>query len=397
MNNRTSGVKALFIISSVIPVFLIGCLAQAQVTDDSSRDYQAPGITEGSSLPVFYEKLAQRLTFPLSWMSGNFKDFDDWKIKVRNKVSEHLLSNPPSVPFDAVVLDKEDRGSYWAQKLVLNISADSRVLAYMLIPKGEGPFPTVLLLHDHGARFDIGKEKVIRPFKVSEKRMSSSEEWANKSYGGRFIGDELAKKGYVCFATDMLNWGDRGGGGYEGQQAIASNLFHLESSFAGLIAYEDLRAAEFLADHASVDPSQIATMGHSVGAFRSWQLAALSDHIKVSVSNCWMATIKGLMIPGNNVTRGQSAYTMTHPGLYNYLDYPDIASIGCPKPALFFNGLQDKLFPVSSVKDAYQKMHGIWTSQNADEKLVTKLWDAKHTFNTEMQFEAFQWLDKYMN
>ena len=394
MNTRKTQIGLLFLLSTIIPVFFIGCTALAQIAKHGAVEYQTSGITDGSNLPIFYEKLSQRLTFPLSWTSGNFTEFGNWKIKAREKVSEHLIYNPPSVPFDPVILEKEDRGTYWAQRVVLNISADSRVLAYMLIPKGEGPFPTVLLLHDHGARFDIGKEKVIRPFKISQERMASSKEWVDKSYGGRFIGDELAKKGYACFATDMLNWGDRGGGGYEGQQAIASNLFYLGSSFAGLIAYEDMRATEFLVGHSSVDPSRIATMGHSVGAFRAWQLAALSDDIKASVSNCWMTTIKGTVIPGNNSTRGQSAYSMMHPGLYTFLDYPDVAGIGCPKPALFFNGLQDKLFPVPAVKDAYQKMHGIWTSQNANDKLVTKLWNVKHTFNTEMQLEAFSWLDK---
>lgn len=38
----------------------------------------------------------------------------------------------------------------------------------------------------------------------------------------------------------------------------------------------------------------------------------------------------------------------------------------------------------------------IGQTQNADDKLKTKLWDVKHTFNTEMQLEAFEWLDKYM-
>ncbi|EKC75842.1 Saccharopine dehydrogenase, partial [human gut metagenome] len=34
------------------------------------------------------------------------------------------------------------------------------------------------------------------------------------------------------------------------------------------------------------------------------------------------------------------------PGLRQYLDYPHIASLACPKPMLFINGTKDKLFPV---------------------------------------------------
>jgi hypothetical protein len=347
------------------------------------------------NLPVFADKLAERLTFPMSWLSGNYKDFDEWKKTALAKVTECLLAPPPAAPFDAKVINEEDRGTYIARKIELNITGDSRVLAYMLVPKGKGPFPAVLLLHDHGARFDIGKEKVIKPFDCPPEKLASAEEWVNTCYGGRFIGDELAKRGYVCFATDMLNWSDRGGGGYEGQQALASNLLHLGTSFAGTIAYEDLRSAEFLAAQPEVDPKRVAAMGLSMGSFRTWQVAALSDRISAGVAICWMATVKGLMVPGNNQTGGQSAFTMTHPGLRSYLDYPDVASIACPKPMLFYNGLRDGLFPVPCVKDAYEKMHKVWESQGAGDKLATKLWDVPHCFSREMQDEAFAWLERY--
>jgi len=255
----------------------------------------------------------------------------------------------------------------------------------------------VLVLHDHGARFDIGKEKVIKPWDVPQEKMESAREWVEECYGGRWIGDELAKRGYVCFTTDALNWSDRGGAGYDGQQALSGNLLHLGMSFAGLIAYEDLRAAEFLATRPEVDGKRVGAMGLSMGSYRTWQVSALSDHIAAGVAVCWMATVKGLMVPGNNQTGGQSCYTMLHPGLFNYLDYADIASMACPKPMMFYNGEKDGLFPVKGVKDAYAKMRRVWESQNAGDKLVTKTWPVPHTFNVEMQEEAFDWLDKQLN
>lgn len=77
-----------------------------------------------------------------------------------------------------------------------------------------------------------------------------------------------------------------------------------------------------------------------------------------------MATVKGLMVLGNNQTKGHSAFTMTHPGLFNDLDYPDVASLACPKPMLFFAGEQDKLFPVPSVK------FGIWLLRGINHRAV---------------------------
>lgn len=347
-------------------------------------------------LPCFQEDLKRQMSFPLSWHSMNYEDFLDWQEVSRAKVTECLLAPLSPAPFCPEVVDREDRGTYVAEKMWLHLSAESRALSYLLRPKGTGPFPAVLLLHDHGARFDIGKEKLVRAFGVPDHVISSSEEWIEACYGGRYIGDELAKAGYVCFVTDALNWSDRGGAGYEGQQALGANLFHLGSSLAGRIAQEDLRAAEFLSSLPEVDSARVAAMGLSMGGFRTWQVTALSEHVCAGVSICWMATVKGLMVPGNNQARGQSSFTMLHPGLFNYMDYPDVASLACPKPMLFYAGEQDLLFPVPSVKDAYATMRRVWESQNASDRLETRIWDVPHCFNVKMQKEAFTWLDRML-
>ena len=84
---------------------------------------------------------------------------------------------------------------------------------------------------------------------------------------------------------------------------------------------------------------------------------------------------------------------MTHPGLANFLDYPDVASVACPKPMMFLCGRRDPLFPTASVQEAFGKLRRVWDSQNAGGKLETRLYDAPREFNTPMQDEAFAWLD----
>lgn len=66
----------------------------------------------------------------------------------------------------------------------------------------------------------------------------------------------------------------------------------------------------------------------------------------------WMATPEGLTVSGNNQLRGGSAWTMRHPGMQRFLDYPDVASLAAPKPMLMLAGEQDALFPLESVHAA---------------------------------------------
>jgi hypothetical protein len=64
---------------------------------------------------------------------------------------------------------------------------------------------------------------------------------------------------------------------------------------------------------------------------------------------------------------------------------------------MIINGNADELFPVESIREAYNKTHNVWDSQNVPDNLVTKLYDAPHEFNLAMQNDAFSWLDMVLN
>ncbi|UDF37503.1 UNVERIFIED_ORG: dienelactone hydrolase family protein [Shinella sp. XGS7] len=362
----------------------------------------APGLrAQGLSgppdhLPLNHPRLRAALDFPLAFKPGQLS-VQAWRERAAPAARALMLPDgdpaQDPTPFAPQLLAEQDRGAYLAQRLSLQLDADSRVPALMLRPKGPGPFPAVLLLHDHGARFDIGKEKLIRPWDDAP-REAAAQAWAQRYFSGRFLGDELAARGYLVLALDALGWSERGAAGFgrEDQQALAANLFNLGSSWAGRVARDDWRAARFLASRPEVDARRVAALGFSMGAQRAWQLSALSDDVRAAVAVSWMASLPGLMVPGNNQLKGQSAYAMLHPGLARLLDYPDVAALAAPKPLLVYAGQRDALFPPAAVEPAFASLLRVWSAWGAEARLQTRWWPAGHEFNAEMQATAWDWL-----
>ena len=341
------------------------------------------------NLPVYADSLIADLTYPLAWGHSEIRDFDEWRHVARQKVFDCMLASPPLPAKDnsVEVVYEEQRDGYKARKLSIRLSRYYSVPAYMLIPDGKGPFPAVNVLHDHGAHLFIGKEKVVRPLACEDSTViKDADEWL-AGYEGQYLGDYLAQQGYVVLATDAPMWGERGqqeGPRRDRYDMIAGNMMMYGIDLSAYMTYDDIAATEWLAQQPEVDAARIGCAGWSMGAYRAWMLAALSDRIKASASICWMVTTdEQLSFKYKRTENGGFANCL--PGLRRWLDYPHIASIACPKAMLFINGSQDKLFPVAGVQKAFHIMHDTWQSQGADRLLETELWDIPHSCPVKAQ------------
>lgn len=360
-------------------------------------------------IPTYVETLKKELTYPMAWGNSPIRNFKKWKKAARAKVFECMMTPPKAAAaWDMEVLGEEQRDGYKAQKIAFNINAYSRITAYLLIPDGKGPFPTVNALHDHGAHLFIGKEKMIRPFFTLEEQDSPTKQalcqeilddadaWAKQLYDNQYVGDYLAKHGYVVFSADAPMWGERGrkeGVDRNKYDLIAGNMMMLGRDLSAFMTYDDISSTEFLASLPMVDAKRIGCVGCSMGAYRSWMLSALSDRIKAGASICWMITTDA-QLTRRFGRKENGGFANCIPGLRQYLDYPHIASLACPKPMLFINGTKDKLFPVPGVKDAFAEMHKVWKSQGADNLLDTELWEIPHSCGLKAQEKMLEFLDK---
>ena len=352
------------------------------------------------NLPVYADSLIAHLDYPMAWENSGIKKFSKWKKAARQKVFDCMLMPPPPPAngYQAKVLFEEQRDGYKARKIEIRLSQYYTVPAYVLIPDGKGPFPAINLLHDHGAHLFIGKEKMIRPLTCEDSTViKDAEEWL-AGYEGQFFGDYLAKNGYVVFSADAPMWGERGqkeGPRRDRYDMIAGNMMMYGIDLSAWMTYDDIACTEFLAQMPEVDASRIGCTGWSMGAYRAWMLAALSDRITASASVCWMVTTDEQMSFKYDRTEN-GGFANCIPGLRRWMDYPHIASIACPKPMLFINGKQDKLFPVPGVEKAFSIMHNVWSSQKTDDCLETELWDITHSCGLKAQKRVLDFFKKHL-
>lgn len=403
------------IITYSIIALLQASVALAQTSVSLAKTSSKPKLQKREKyewqgeIPTYVETLKKELTYPMAWGNSPIRNFKKWKKAARAKVFECMMTPPKAAAaWDMEVLDEEQRDGYKAQKIAFNINAYSRITAYLLIPDGKGPFPTVNALHDHGAHLFIGKEKMIRPFFTQEEQdapekqalcqeiLDDADAWARQLYDNQYVGDYLARHGYVVFSADAPMWGERGrkeGVDRNKYDLIAGNMMMLGRDLSAFMTYDDISSTEFLASLPMVDAKRIGCVGCSMGAYRSWMLSALSDRIKAGASICWMITTDA-QLTRRFGRKENGGFANCIPGLRQYLDYPHIASLACPKPMLFINGTKDKLFPVSGVKDAFAEMHQVWKSQGADNLLDTELWEIPHSCGLKAQEKMLEFLDK---
>ena len=379
----------------VILSILLMCSGQVLAQQQGREKYEFM-----RNLPVYADSLIADLTYPLAWGNSDIRDFDAWKRAAREKVFDCMFTPPPAPAngFEAKVLYEEQRDGYKARKLEIRLSRYYTVPAYLLIPDGKGPFPAVNVLHDHGAHLFIGKEKVIRPLACEDSVVINDAEAWLSNYEGQYFGDYLASHGFVVFATDAPMWGERGqkeGPRRDKYDMIAGNMMMYGIDLSAYMTYDDIRATDFLASLPEVDPQRIGCTGWSMGGYRTWMLSALSDRIKAGAAVCWMVTTdEQLTFRYKRTENGGFANCL--PGLRRWLDYPHIASIACPKPMLFINGSQDKLFPVAGEKKAFAIMRNVWESQGAGDNLETELWDMPHSCPLRAQERVLQFFQKHL-
>jgi dienelactone hydrolase len=367
------------------------------------------------NLYPFVQQQADRSPLELSFLHPRFRDLAPWQKTARTRVLDQLFYSPPPVAPEPEIIRRTDRGDYLEEYLTFRTTPDLRVPAYVLVPrKAAAPAPGVVLLHDHGGFYIWGKEKVV----ASDNEHPVLSEFKQTLYEGRSIATELVRRGYVVITIDMFYWGERrmlldedpasyrepqkmtaeeiaafNRRSNQNEQLVARSLMTAGITWPGVMLWDDLRTLDYLASRPEVDRRRLGCVGLSVGGYRSFLLAALDQRIKAAVDVGWMTAFAPAIRRHILNTVG---LTFHIPGLYRYLDLPDLAALIAPRSLLVINGSKDTLFPPDGVEKAFRKIEACFRKASAAERQRCRLYDAPHQFNLEMQAEAWEWLEAHL-
>lgn len=415
MPTRREFVRWLAASACVSPAIVAGASAAERQTQAGASALILPASDIGSLFP-FVQSQAARSDYSLSYLHAKSRNLAAWKRKARGRLLELLHYAPPKCEPRAEVLERKDGGDYWREKVCFNTTPDIRVPAYVLIPKhAKLPAPAIVALHDHGAFYFWGKEKLIE----LEGEHASLTAFKRQYYEGVSTASELARQGYVVIVIDMFYWGERrmlldsdaedcrqrpasittervkqfNQRASHSEPLVGRSIYAAGFTWPAVMFWDDLRTVDYLVSRPEVDPRRIGCVGLSVGGFRSCHLAALDDRIKAAVVVGWMTSFPHQLRKQIINTIG---HTMLVPGLYQQMDYPDVASLAMPSALLVINGSKDTLFHPDGVRTAFDKLTAGYQKAGLPEKLCLRLYDTPHEFNREMQAEAWAWLRKWV-
>ena len=268
-------------------------------------------------------------------------------------------------PLHAQVRGTIQEDGYRIEKIVFQSSPGVYVTGVLYLPEGESlfPVPAVLGVHGHTPR---GKHDLRY----------------------QFLGIGFAKRGYGYFQLDAFGAGERLplGGHDDGGVHLAIT----GASMGGVLAWDNMRALDYLCSRPEVDASRIGVTGASGGGNQSMYIAALDERITAASPTASVCTYPGL------IYRGIGCPCEFLPNLLRYGDLPQVLALIAPRALLVNIGTEEETFPIWAAREAYDFVRHVYQLYGAEDRLTKFETIIPHGYYRELRESTHRFFDKWL-
>ncbi len=267
--------------------------------------------------------------------------------ELQTEIKEFLGVMPPPTEVPFRVLEEEDKGHYTQRLVSYRGSEGDTITAFLLCPKGMGPFPAVLVHHQHNGERHLGKSEPAGllgdPFQA--------------------FGPALAERGFVVLAPDSICFEDRrlNCSGTEPDKQDWSQHYNemcyrlLRGEMLMTKVLDDaLIAGTVLKSIPEVDPHRLGLLGHSYGGQTVLFQGAIDNRFIYACTSGAVCSFANRMEHGTGI---EMAAVM--PGFLSKFEIMDLLKCFVTRRLLIMSATDDKYAKDADfILDELLRLHG---------------------------------------
>ncbi len=311
------------------------------------------------------------------------------QLREQVQVATGLWPMPEKTPLNAVVRGKIDRDGYTVEKVHFDSLPGHVVTGNLYRPAGgKTGCPAVLFAHGHwegGRLHDAGEAAAKAMVARGEEADVRQARWFMQALPITF-----ARLGFVVFQYDMVGYAEstavphiaRSGVPHPDGFADAMGELRLQS-LMGLQTWNSVRAVDFVAGLADVDPKKIGVTGASGGGTQTFLLAAIDDRIAAAAP----AVMVSAGMQGGCVCENCSLLRVNTGNI-------ELAGVFAPKP-LAMTGANDWTKEVMT--RGLPELRRLYKLLGAEENVAAKAWvQFPHNYNKPAREFVYGWFNKHL-
>jgi dienelactone hydrolase len=302
---------------------------------------------------------------------ASLRSAESWDLRsqtIRDSIISWTGPFPPRTPLNARTTGRIEKKDYTLEKIIFESRPNFLVTANLYLPKNvTGPHPAVLNVIGH---FQEGKAADVM------QRLSIAQ----------------ARNGFVALTMDCMGQGERQIYGIKPTGAHATigiQAFISGTHVFNFMAWDAIRAIDYLVTRPEVDAGKIGITGHSGGGMMTTYLLPLEPRITVAVPTCNPTTWRN-RVHANLSADHEQVFFGAFASAIDPRGDPLFAQV--PKPLLINATTDDPLNPPRGVWDLSHWLFRSYSAHGVPEKFATSMVKAGHDYNQEQREVTNAWM-----